>query len=370
MHIHWRAVFIPHASSDTDPYHYEPNVPVAITAAVLFTLVSLILIYQYFRYRSWFFWTMIIGVLMEAVGYIARIPSAQNTHKDTPFLISFLLILLGPSFLAAACYTTFSRILWFSCPESSLNLRTLWIPPHFVTPIFVTLDLISFLIQTIGAGQISRSYDRNPDQGTINETEQRVVTGRIILVFGLILQASCFALFEIVAGRYFWMNRKWREEDLGDGKIWRRLNYAINGAGTLITLRAIYRVVEIPHDKNGGPVYLQRHEWCFWAFDALPIFATLILFALYHPGRYLPRTYTRLALNKATVIQQKAEITSPYTVPHYANQNRGADMPLRDLEPGMDGGGRELRPGSVHDRDEISRVEWLGNPKAANMRMA
>jgi len=297
--------------------------------AVVFCLISLVLVYQYIQRKSWFFWAAVIGVLMEAVGFICRVVSARNEANDIPFLIAFLMILLAPSFLAAACYTAFSRVVWFSCPTQALSFKTLWCFPRWITRTFVTLDLFSFAIQLIGGALISGSYDHDPSHDrSIVASERKMLQGRVILILGLILQMFCFASFAVIAVRYFVISRAFREDDLGDWAMWRRLSWMINIAAWLITLRAVYRIVEIPHDKGTGLKYLQAHEWCFWVFDALPIFAVLVVFVVFHPGRYLPRDYTRLMLDKRRAIQQKDEIWRPQS---FTEGEGGAE--LRTFQP-------------------------------------
>jgi hypothetical protein len=156
--------------------------------AVLFTLISIFSVYQYIRNRSWFFWAAIIGVLSLTLGHVCRVVSAVDEDKDIPFLVSWVMILLAPSFLAAACYTAFSRVVWFSCPTYALNFKTLWCFPRWITPTFVIFDLFSFLIQLVGASQISRQYDhdKSPER-TIESSERKALPGRVILVLGVSL---------------------------------------------------------------------------------------------------------------------------------------------------------------------------------------
>jgi len=314
-----------------NPYIYDPNIPAAAVGATIIILLSAVLIYQYVRYRSWFFWAAIIGVLMETVGFACRLDSATDEHHDLPFLIAFLMILLAPSFLAAACYTAFSRVVWFSCPAHALSFKTLWCFPRYITPTFVIFDMISFVIQLAGAGAISRNYDIDHSPGrTIEAVEKKVLSGRIVLILGLILQLSCYMAFAIIAMRYFFISKRWRSSDLGDWKMWRRLSYLINIAAGLITLRAIYRTMEIPHDKETGLMYLQRNEWCFWCFDALPIVLVLAVMAMWHPGKFLPRTYTGWGLDKSRAMRDKDELVK-------ASEN--TDVALRDYTPGDFGAG-------------------------------
>jgi hypothetical protein len=301
----------------------------AIIGAVILPILSIFIIYQYFRHRSWFFWAAVVGVLMETIGFICRAVSSCDEHKNIPFLIAFLFILLAPSFLAAACYTAFSRVVWFSCPAHALSFKTLWCYPRYITPTFVIFDLISFLIQLVGGGLISYSYNHDTSSSrTIEGTEAKLYSGRIILVLGLILQMLCFLSFAIIALRYFVISRAWRAYDLGDFHLWRKMSWMINAAATLITLRAIYRTLEIPHDRNSGLKYLQSHEWCFWVFDALPITLVLVAFAAWHPGRYLPRSYTAWRLDKGKAVAEKDSIGV-------------GGVEMRD---GSEGGVKEYRP--------------------------
>ncbi|KAJ4368307.1 hypothetical protein N0V83_006663 [Neocucurbitaria cava] len=305
-----------------NPYIYDPSEPAAIVGAIAISLVSIFSIYQYLRYRSWFFWAAIIAVTMLSFGFLSRVVSALDEQKDTPFIVAWLMILLAPSFLAAACYSAFSRVVWFSCPTHALTFKTLWCFPRWITPTFVVFDLFSFVIQLVGASQISREYDHDSDPSrTIESSERKALPGRIILLLGLVLQMMCFISFSTISMRYFYISRHWRAHDLGDMKLWRKLSYTINLSSIIIALRAIYRTMEIPHNQDYGLKYLQSNEWCFWTFDAVPILAVLVVFAVWHPGRYLPRSYTGLTLDKGRVMKEKDEIRSMHAAPETELRN-------------------------------------------------
>lgn len=314
-----------HMHTILNPYIYDPSEALAIVGCVVVLLISAFSCYQFIRHRSWFFWTAVIGVVMLSLGFVCRLISALDEKQDVPFLVAWLMILLAPSFLAAACYTAFSRVVWFSCPTNALNFKTLWCFPQWITPTFVVFDLFSFVIQLVGASQISRQYDKDDDPSrSIELSERKALPGRIILILGLASQMMCFLSFSVISMRYFYISRHWRAFDLGDMKLWRKLSYTINVSSVIIALRAIYRTMEIPHDQDYGLKYLQSHEWCFWAFDAVPIMAVLAVFALWHPGRYLPRSYTGLALDKGRAMKEKDEISS---------MGRAPPTPLRNFKP-------------------------------------
>lgn len=98
--------------------------------------------------------------------------------------------------------------------------------------------------------------------------------------------------------------------------------------------------MEIPHDKDYGLKYLQSHEWCFWTFDAAPIAVVCFVFAIWHPGRYLPRTYTGFALDKGRAMKEKDEISS---------MNGGAQQEgeLREFKP------EDFQSGAPHQQGQV-----------------
>ncbi|KAF1997540.1 hypothetical protein P154DRAFT_496760 [Amniculicola lignicola CBS 123094] len=303
---------------EESPYLYKPSVVIAVIGVVLFTGVSLVLFYQFVKHRTWFLWALVIGMGMECFGFLLRAFSAKDVLKVLPFLGSYLFILLAPSFLAASCYGAFGRVLWFATPSSARNFRTLWVPPRWITPVFVTFDLFSFLIQLFGGAKAASGIASAGEDASKEELAKKIESGKNILLVGLSLQLACFGLFAIIGGRFLWVSRKWVVQG-PEGKVtgatgrqWRSMNWAINGAATLITLRAFYRIFAEQNDTN----FFARHEWAFWLLDALPIFATLVLFAAYHPGRILPQQYIRLRLDRKAIINSKGGIFYPpaYTI--------------------------------------------------------
>ena len=88
-------------------FRIDPSVTIAAVAAVLFTLACLGGAIQTVRYKSSVWWVMIVAATFEAIGFIARVPSARDPESRTIFIISFTLIVLAPVLMAAACYVVF-----------------------------------------------------------------------------------------------------------------------------------------------------------------------------------------------------------------------------------------------------------------------
>ena len=62
---------------------------------------------------------------------------------------------------------------------------------------------------------------------------------------GLVLQLVCFLLFAVVGVHFLVVSKTWRVPfSRARRSQWQRLNLAINVAATLITIRALFRIIE------------------------------------------------------------------------------------------------------------------------------
>jgi hypothetical protein len=140
--------------------------------------------------------------------------------------------------MAAACYAAFGRLLWWVTPLESQNLRTLWCPARFITPLFITFDLGSFFIQLLGAGAVGTAYTT---KGLSTQDRRDKIQSRVAaLKLSFTLQLICFGLFFIIGGRFLYISRRWAEKPLGysapTGPKWTRLNWVVNAATLAITV--------------------------------------------------------------------------------------------------------------------------------------
>ncbi len=84
---------------------------------------------------------------VETLGYVGRAIASKEAPDFTlsVYIMQTLLILLGPALLAASIYMILGRLIRLLGAEEYALIRTNW-----MTKIFVTGDVISFLAQ--GAG--------------------------------------------------------------------------------------------------------------------------------------------------------------------------------------------------------------------------
>ncbi|KAH9210276.1 RTA1 like protein-domain-containing protein [Leptodontidium sp. 2 PMI_412] len=298
------------ASSNDSPFGYNASFPLAIVGAILFCLVGIIHFYQFFRYQTYCFYPMLLALIMEMAGFISRVYSIHHTTVLSPFLISYITIILAPSFIAAACYIVFGRVIWLVTPHDWRGLRSLWVPARWITPIFVTLDLLSFLIQLAGLGSVASAH--NPDISP-QESQKRLDSGISTLRTGLIVQLLGFGIFTIIGARFIFVSRKWKSDWPEDGGRWLKLAWAINISCALIILRAIYRVIEFTGTQGQGS-YFERYEWPFWVFDVLIVLSVFTISIIVHPGRYLPSPYRGFYLSKKTRNANPPGVISPLSL--------------------------------------------------------
>jgi succinate dehydrogenase/fumarate reductase cytochrome b subunit len=111
-------------------------------------------------------------------------------------------------------------------------MRYLWVPVRWITTIFVTFDILSFLVQFLGLASLAASVTSNDnDQTLIDKVEKSL---RIVKL-GLIVQLLCFVVFTVVGVRMLMVNKRWRAQWPDTGR-WKQLNWAINCACALLVV--------------------------------------------------------------------------------------------------------------------------------------
>ncbi len=87
-------------------------------------------------------------------------------------------------------------------PKESRTIRTLWIPPRFVTPIFVVCDIFALLIQLFGTVKITSISPTDPNLAADAKK------GKKIAQIGVAIQLACFGLFSVIAIRFNFTSKK------------------------------------------------------------------------------------------------------------------------------------------------------------------
>jgi len=189
--------------------------------------------------------------------------------------------------VAAFNYMLFGRLL----RTYSTDVKVLGVSERWVTRIFLTFDVISFIIQSTGAALLAGATSTLTD----------VALGQHMIIGGLLPQLSSFGFFTVVAVRFHikmarWERLQgpmtWRAED------WRPLLFCLYASCFLIIARAsipsdqhnvlnlllnisesTYRVIKFFQSLRS---YLSSHEVYFYSLKALPMMPPFILFNIWY----------------------------------------------------------------------------------------
>jgi hypothetical protein len=202
-------------------------------------------------------------------GYTARYLSAKKPDSLPIYVAQTLLILLPPSLYAATIYMIYGRIVIFvNAPEASV------IRPTRVTKIFVTGDVISFLIQACGGAMTAQAAHAD--------------LGKKVVLVGLFCQLLFFGFFLTIAIIF---DRRMAKSSLRYsipkyGKHgWRALLILLLVAAFIIIGRCVYRIC----DFSGGPKgVLMMHEVWMYVGDTAPMFVVQTMFLFIHAGDVFP----------------------------------------------------------------------------------
>ncbi|KAJ5691897.1 hypothetical protein N7462_001320 [Penicillium macrosclerotiorum] len=254
-------------------YRYTPSLPAAVIFAVLFILTTVYHIYQLAKSRSWYFVAFVLGGVFQIIGYIARAAAHTNTKSVPIYSIQTILILLAPPLYAASIYMVLGRLVRHLRAESYSMVPLKW-----MTSIFVTGDVIAFLMQAAGGGIMA--------SGTISAMQ----TGEHITIGGLCVQLVFFTFF-VITSVVFHVRIRSRPTQQTIGarqnhglritRSWESVLWGLYAASILILIRSVFRLIEYAQGNDG---YLISHEAFMYIFDSTLMFVAMVATNVLHPS--------------------------------------------------------------------------------------
>lgn len=280
-------------------YGYIPSIVAGVIFIVLFSGTTFFHAFQLTKARCWYFIPFVVGGFctltpcpnwnnlqlcsntlpskspVQIIGYICRVIARNNLHSVTIYAVQSVLILLAPPLYAASIYMVLGRTVTHLNAENLSLVRVRW-----MTKIFVSGDVFSFLLQSAGGGLMAAG------SASTRKTGSNVVIG------GLVVQLLFFGFFVVVAAIFHYrieknptsksQNERMATQALG----WRQRNWvtvllALYVVSALILIRSIFRLVEY---KGGFGGYLMTHEVFGYIFDALLMFVAMVVMNVYHPA--------------------------------------------------------------------------------------
>ncbi|KAH8881107.1 hypothetical protein GQ53DRAFT_832638 [Thozetella sp. PMI_491] len=222
-------------------YGYVPNLGGNAFYAVVFAICALIQCYYIFRFwRLWKGFSVLtcVGCVGECCGYIGRLFLHKNPWNGAALPIQLVLLMVSPSFLAAALYTTLRKLVQHFGPEHTR------LPARFWTWPFVTADLLGFFLQC-GGGILAAMGDANHTLASVGNT---------LMVFGVSFQAAIMVIAATLTADF------------------------------ALRISRRHGAYVIPEMAGGVGGTLMRQEADFMIFDGLMILLAVVLQSAVHPG--------------------------------------------------------------------------------------
>ncbi|KAF2471101.1 RTA1-domain-containing protein [Lindgomyces ingoldianus] len=248
-------------------YGYTPSVIVGVLGVILFFVAGVLHTWQLFKYRTWYFCTVLVGIAFEIVGYVFRCLSSQvDPYRVTFFVVQYFFIVVAPVFFSAAIYTVLSILI------NTTGRHYAPIPPKLILWVFITCDVIATVIQIFGAALIGVAESNRKDPTTPNN----------ILLAGLAFQSFSFLIFILLFAWFLVKARRMQFKVVG-----KSFYVAFSAGVVLVYLRVCFRLAETAQGLYGD---LSTHEVFFGCLEFAPVVGAIFLLAAWHPGRCIPRS--------------------------------------------------------------------------------
>ncbi|KAK2732942.1 hypothetical protein FQN57_002427 [Myotisia sp. PD_48] len=254
-------------NDDNVAWSYCPSFGAAIVFAVLFGVVSIVHLVQAVAYKKRFSWVIIVAGFWEVTAFSLRAAGAKDLFQKGVAIPSFILIALAPLWINAYVYMVLGRMVHFFLPDK----QCFGISARKLTLIFVLLDVIAFLVQGSSSSLMT------------SDTPSTTRIGINIYMGGIGLQELFVLLFTALSIR-FHKKMAIAEQIQAPLYPWRSLLYAVYAGLALISVRIIFRLIEY---SGGIHSSLATNEAAFYVLDATTMLVAVVLFNIFHPGKYL-----------------------------------------------------------------------------------
>ncbi|MCJ1403349.1 hypothetical protein MMC11_006572 [Xylographa trunciseda] len=255
-------------------YKFYPSFAAAVVFSILFGAATILHIFQAAVHKKPFCWVIIMGGLWETVSFITRTLGTRAQQNSALALISELFVLLAPLWINAFDYMVLGRMIHFFLPPHSIFR----IPASTLAMYFVSLDIVSFVIQLVGGAM-----------GGPGSPPEQIMKGVHIYMGGIGLQEFFIMIFLGLAVKFHaqMLGMEKRGELVSNGKErWRWLLWTLYASLALISVRIFFRLIEFSAGTDSSNP-LPYHEVYFYAFDAVPMLLALTTMNIVHPGRVL-----------------------------------------------------------------------------------
>ncbi|KAF8525398.1 RTA1 like protein-domain-containing protein [Gautieria morchelliformis] len=253
--------------------HYLPSKAIGAAGFAIYFVLSSLLLWRLVRNRDWWGLCLPIGGYGEALGFLLRVFIGQpKLRTSLGFYIAMdLFIVLSPALFLTFNYILYGRLICLAVGRAHSFIR-----PERVATMFVLSNAFTFMLQ--GSG------------GSLRVQQDTAALGRDVFLIGTIAQGLWYAIYDVLlALSHRSILKTAKATNQPRDEPWWRIFHLIYFSSLFIIIRSIYRVAETAEGQGG---YLMTHEWCFLAFDSIPLAIGIAVYIFWWPGNYLPAPCT------------------------------------------------------------------------------
>lgn len=181
-------VVTPTCPVEASTYGYAPNLAVSVFFVCVFGACALAQLLLGIRFRTYTWCAgILLGVALECVGYAGRIMTHYNVWNGNAFDLQLITLIIAPSLMLAGIDLILKHLVSTFGPEHS------YIKPPLITWTFISLDILSLVLQAIGGILASIASNQVSALSLLQ-------TGNDLLVAGIALQVAqlvAFGLFSV-----------------------------------------------------------------------------------------------------------------------------------------------------------------------------
>lgn len=222
--------------------------------------------------RQWWLMVLVLGAALETAGNALRCYGHFHPATVDPYIAMQCIVVVTPAFFAAVHFAILGRVLILFGRSFAL------VNPRIIIPFFVSLDVLSLIIQGVGSGLAATSEIDNKSPKA----------GSHIVVSGLSIQLLGYGLFDCIAS-FFASKAFSAGGPTPPPGLWtRNFKFGVIMAfisALLVLLRSCFRVGEMAEGWIG---HVAMTEWYYYVFDATPVSIAVLILLIWHPSRYLP----------------------------------------------------------------------------------
>ncbi|RDX55812.1 RTA1-domain-containing protein, partial [Lentinus brumalis] len=272
----------------TSPFYgYLPTRSVCYIFLTLFGISMVLHLLQAVRYRAWWLLpTAVLAALGETLGWSGRLWSSYSPLNQTPFFIQIVCTIIAPTPLVGAIFITFGRVI------RELGLKYSRLNARLYSRIFLTCDVVGFLVQSVGGGIAASAPAAHPE-------------GSNIMLAGIVFQLISLTVFCVLSGEYLMRYHKeipgksvallgnsssetivasgdWMREPMS--KEMKLLILGLLFETLFLYIRAIYRTIELADGFSGRIIQTQVY---FNVLDGAMVVLAMYTLSILHPARLL-----------------------------------------------------------------------------------